>query len=147
MSPKSPMSVEEHATFQPIGKHLIRAEQDSVEVIVRGPLTIDDVRALFVVFGRVQSENGRLFILYDAREATGIDAAARQYAASFPSTTQEADLQVVYGLSFGLRVILNMVMRAQKLLRHRNANFHVADNEAAARALFETEREKLRQKE
>ncbi len=133
------------SAFEPVGRHLVRMDGDTIFVVVRGSLTRSDVQDLFAKYRRVQVEHGRLLIIYDAREAEGIDADARQYAASVPATAKDADLQVVFGLSFGLRAVLNMVLRAQKLLRNRAGNFHVFDTEANARTFFEAECERIRQ--
>lgn len=140
----SPITPSQQLRFEPVGRHLIHLDGDTIFLIVRGPLTRPDVQELFAAFRRVQVEYGRLFIFYDAREAGGIEADARRYAATVPTTIQEADLQVVFGLSFGLRTVLNMVLRAQKLLHNRTANFHLFDTEENARAFFEAERERLR---
>ncbi len=136
---------EPNPPFEPVGRHLVRFDRDTIFVVVRGSLTRSDVHELFAIYRQVQVEHGRLLILYDAREAGGIDADARQYAASVPATTKDADLQVVFGLSFGLRVVLNMVLRAQKLLRNRSGNFHIFDTEANARTFFDAECERIRQ--
>jgi hypothetical protein len=128
----------------PLGTHLIQVVEDTVSVTARGPITGDDMRALLDLFARVKRECGCLFNLYDARQCTGIDPEARKLASDQPSTNREADLQVVFGISFTIRVLLNMLIRAQKVLRDRKVNLYFFDGEIEARTFFEKERERIR---
>lgn len=132
-------------SFEPLGKHLLRVEGDTVFLVARGSLTLDDMRTLLARYEGIKHEYGCLFVLYDARQGTGIDSDARQYAARRPARQQEADLQVAFGISFALRVLVNMMIRAQGALRSRAVNFYAFDKEIEARKFFAAEREKIRQ--
>lgn len=131
--------------FERLGSHSYRIDGDTVYLVARGSLTLEDMRILLATYARIKRDHQCLFIFYDAREGTGIDKNAREYAASQPSSNQEANLQVAFGISFGLRVLINMMVRAQKALKRRVVEFHAFDAEAEARIFFEAERERIRQ--
>jgi hypothetical protein len=141
----SPPMNEQDERFAPLGRHLLRIDGDSVYMIGRGLVTRDDMRMLLEHFARIKQEYGRLFILYDARQCPGVDAEARKLAADQPTSKDEADLQVCFGMSFAIRVVLNMIVRAQKILRNRTVRFFMLENEKEALQFFESEREKIRQ--
>jgi hypothetical protein len=131
--------------YSPLGTHLIRVDGDTVFVIARGQLKADEMRVLLETYDRIAVEQGRLFILYDGRECTGVDPDARKLAAEERITRKEADLQIAFGLSFAVRIILNMLIRAQAVLRNRQVSVRVFDTEAEALAFLVPEREKIRQ--
>ena len=137
---------EQDERFVPVGKHLLRIDDDSAYLIARDVLTADDMRVLLETFDRVAKESGGLFVLYDGTKCTGIDPAARKLAALERPTQREADLQVAFGVSFAIRIIVNMLIRAQALLRTRTVNLFILNSETEALAFFETEREKIRKK-
>lgn len=138
------MTNEQENHFSPLGTHLIQIDGDSVYFIARGDLKLDEMRTLLDLFPRLQAD-GPLFILYDARQCTGITADARRLAATQPTSAPAAELQVVFGLSFGVRVILKMLLRANQVLQNRPALFHTFDDETKARTFFESERVRIRQ--
>jgi hypothetical protein len=128
----------------PLGQRSIHVEGDTVVSTVRGTLTGEEMQQLLDNFVRIKREYGVLFVLYDGRHCTGVDAAARKLAASKPTANRDADLQVVFGISFAIRVILNMLIRAQKVLLNRDIAVHVFEKELDARAFFDTGRERIR---
>lgn len=128
----------------PLGTHLIRIEGDSLEMTARGMLRGDDMREMFEHFVRIKREHGQLFVIYDGRESTGVDADARRVASQLRNEEANADCRVAFGISFTIRVILSMILRAQKVLSNRNINVHIFDGEEQARAFFDAERARLR---
>lgn len=130
--------------YKPVGTHAILVDGDSVFVVIRGSLTVPDLSELLVVMKRVKRESGHVFVFYDARQATGIDMPARKDVVAHHPVDVQPETQVIFGLSFGMRVILNMLMRAQKLLRNFEVPLHVVESEDEARALFARECARLR---
>jgi len=128
----------------PLGTHLIRIDGDSLEVTARGMLRGDDMRELFEHFVRIKREHGQLFVIYDGRESTGVDAEARRVASQLRNEEANATFRVAFGVSFSTRVLLSMILRAQRVLSNRNINVHIFDDEQQARAFFATERAKFR---
>jgi hypothetical protein len=130
----------------PMGQHVLRIDSDSLFLEARGTLTVSDMQVLIDHFGPIKRAFGILFVFYDGRKSTGIDPAARKLATTHRSDQTDADLRVAFGIPFGVRVLLNMILRAQKVLTHRDVSVHVFDKENDARTFFETEREKIRKK-
>jgi hypothetical protein len=131
--------------FQPLGTHLIHVDGDTVFLIARGSVTIDDMQYLLDLTASVKRQHGCLFMVYDARKGTGIDADARQMVATRATTNEEADLEVAFGISFALRILLSMVVRAQKVLQNRSVNLHLFDTENEALTFLEKGRARIRQ--
>lgn len=135
---------EQDTRFRPLGTHLIHVDGDTVLLAARGSVTLEDMRDILDLTARVKRQHGCLFMVYDARRGTGIDPDARQLAATRATTNDEADLEVAFGISFTLRVLLKMVVHAQKVLRNRAVNLHLFDAEAEALAFLEIERGRIR---
>lgn len=135
---------EQHERVTTLGKHQLITDGDSVFVIARGTVTLDDMRGFLNHFARIKQEYGCLFTFYDGRQSAGIDAEARKLATDQPKSNKEADLQVIFGVSFTVRVVLNMIVRAQKVLQNRRVQLHVFATENEARTFFDTERNRIR---
>lgn len=132
--------------FVPLGTHLLRIEGDSLYLIARGRVSVDDMRTLIELYDQITGEHGLLFTFYDGNGCTGIDPAARKLVAIERPVKREPDLQVAHGVSTAIRMVLNMLLRAQAFFGNRGVNLVLFDTENAARAFFEAEREKIRQK-
>jgi hypothetical protein len=130
--------------FEPLGTHRIQIDGDTLVLVVRGTMTFDDMRRLLDHFAPIKREHGALFILYDGRQCTGMDLAARKLGSYGRPGDGEANLRVAFGLPFTVRVLLNMLLRAQKILFNRNVHVHVFEHEKEAWAFFKTERDKMR---
>jgi hypothetical protein len=128
----------------PMGTHLVHIEGDTLELIARGTLTFDDMTALLEHFIGIKRKHGMLFVLYDGLECTGFDPTARKLASQLRSDEVNANLRVAFGVPFTIRVLLSMIVRAQKVLANRDIHVHVFDHEKEARAFFDKERERLR---
>jgi len=127
-----------------MGTHRIRIDRDTLFVTVRGMLTGEDMLALIQHFIHVKREHGCLFILYDGRECTGINADARRMASGAARPESDATLRVAFGVPYTVRVMLNMLLRAQKVLLNRDIPIRVFEHEKEAHEYLEKERERLR---
>lgn len=130
--------------FVPLGAHRVQVDGDSVYIVANGLFTMADMHETLALFARVKAQHGQLFAVYDAREATGIEPEARKYAAEQPKSNKPADLQIVITRSFALRILLTMVLRAQRLLRNRIIVMYFVETPEEARALLHTERARIR---
>jgi hypothetical protein len=128
----------------PLGTHMLRIDGDSLELIARGSLNGDDMRELLERFAQIKRKHGQLFVIYDGRASTGVDAEARRVASRLRRDEADANLRVAFGISFTVRVIMLMILRAQSALLQRKINVHVFEDEQQARAFFNAERDKLR---
>lgn len=127
-----------------MGTHRVEIDRDTLVVTVRGMLTGKDMLALIEHFVRVKQQHGCLFILYDGRECTGINADARKSASAAARPESDATLRVAFGVPYTVRVMLNMLLRAQKVLLKRDIAIRVFEHEKEAREYLEKERERLR---
>lgn len=128
----------------PMGTHLVHIEGDTLMVTARDMITVDDMRQLLEHFIRIKREHGMLFVFYDGLQCTGIDAGARKIASQMRTEDSNANLRVAFGIPFTIRVLLSMIVRAQKVLANRDVNVQVFEHEKEARAYFEKERDRLR---
>lgn len=127
-----------------LGTHWLRVEEDSLFLTLRGALTADDLRTLFEIAVHIKQKHNVVFFFYDGRQCTGMDANARKVLPKKELDDGGAILRVVFGIPFGLRVILNMVTHAQKALFKRDVRIHVFEHENEAREFFTQECQNLR---
>ncbi|MBK9262622.1 MAG: STAS/SEC14 domain-containing protein [Polyangiaceae bacterium] len=130
--------------FVDLGRHAIRIDGDTLTVAVRGVLTGEDMRQLLDLFARIKREHGSLFVLYDGRQCTSVDADARKAATQGRFHEREADLRVAFGVPYVIRTILNMILRAQKVLFNRDVKVHLFEHGNEAHAFLEKERARIR---
>ena len=128
----------------PIGKHLVRFDGDSVHFLSRGVLNLDEFKMLLEHYARIRREHGMLFVFFDSRKSAGMDPSVRNFNPGIDRSHYIADLQVAFGASFALRVILSMMNRANDLLRRKVTPIQIFENEPEAWAFFQKERERLR---
>lgn len=137
---------EAEAYERALGMHWLRVEGDSMFVTVRETLKAEDIRALFELADPIKRKYNRVFFVYDGRQCTGIEPAGRKVVPKVELDDAEAVLRVIFGISFPLRVVLNMLIRAQKALFKRDVRVHIFEGEDEALAFFDKERERLRKK-
>jgi hypothetical protein len=130
----------------PMGTHLVHIDGDSMLLIARGPLTERDMQQLLELYIRIKREHGLLFAIYDGRQCTGIESGARKMVSKFRVNAAEATLRVGFGLPFTVRVVLAMILRAQRALVNVDVAVHIFEHEHEAYAFFEAERARLRKK-
>lgn len=128
----------------PLGTHSLHIDGDTVILITDGLLTHADMKELLDHFVRIKQEKGLLFVLYDGRRCTGLDSAARKLGSISRKVEGDANLRVAFGVPFAIRIILAMLIRAQKVLLNRDVHVHLFDGEQEAYAFFETERTRIR---
>lgn len=135
---------EDDEGFVPIGKHRAKIEGDSIFFVTQGCFVLEELQLLIAHAARIKNEHGRLFVLFDSYQSAGIDSGARRFRPESDQISYVPDLQVVFGASFALRVVLTMMNRANQLLRRNATPARLFDSEKEAREFFEKERERLR---
>jgi hypothetical protein len=140
----SPLMHDTDEHVSPIGNHLVHIDGDTLVLTARGVVTVDDMWELLDHQVRIKRNCGMVFVIYNGLQCTGIDAAARKLGSIERTGPANANLRVAFGLPFTVRVIVTMILRAQKVLRNRKVDVHVFEHEKEAWAFFETEREKIR---
>lgn len=125
-----------------VGGHTAtREEPDLLRIRLTGSLSPDEVRTLVQADRALWRERGYSLVLLDAREAGSFDAAARQ--ASFDEAKRDPGYlgtTAVFGLSGSLRVLLNLVANALRLLKDQDDEMRCFLSEADARAYLKTRR-------
>ncbi len=128
----------------PIGKHRIRIDGDSVYFLSRGILTFEEFKLLMQHYARIRSEYGMLFVFFDSRGSTGMEPSVRNFNPHDDRKLYVADLQVAFGGSFALRVMLTMMNRANNILRRHRTPIQMFEQEDEAWQFFQNERERIR---
>lgn len=131
-----------------VGSHTAtREEPDLLRIQLAGPLSPDEVRTLVKADRALWRERGYSLVLLDARAAGSFDAAARH--ASFDEAKRDPGYlgtTAVFGLSASLRVLLNLVANALRLLKDQDDELRCFVHEADARAYL-TARRTVRQQQ
>ncbi len=137
------MKMDHQKNLEVVEKHLVHIDGDSLWVTTRGTVTLEDLKQLMEIQYRIKSTHGMLFVLFDGRECTGIDPKVRRYTVA-DRERYVADLYVAFGVPFALRIVINMMDRANALLGRKYSPLRMFDKEEDARRYFEDERVRLR---
>lgn len=125
-----------------VGSHTAtREEPDVLRIRLSGPLHADEARVLVQADRALWRERGYSLVLLDARQASSFDAAARQ--AAFDEAKQDPGYlgtTAVFGLSSTLRVLLNLIANALRLLKDQDDELRCFVHEADARAYLKARR-------
>lgn len=121
----------------------VRIDGDLVHLRIRGLMTLRDLNAVTEVYERVHARHGRFFVLYDVTESQGIDRAARKALHDSTSNGPQPDATALFGASFALRTMANMIERALVGLGRPSMGMNFFATEAQARAHIDEERRRL----
>ncbi len=130
--------------FRPVGDHLVRVDGDLLMMRIKGVVKLEDMMQFMRLQAQVKRESGAVFVLYDSRENTGLDPAARKYATDHSDAETRADAAASFGAPFGMRVLVNMLNRAFVMLGKAGTLVQLFDTEVQARQYLEAERARLR---
>lgn len=111
---------------------------------VKGVVTLQDMAEFMRIQATVKRERGAVFMLYDSRENTGLDPAARKYATDHTTVESRVDAAASFGASFSMRIVVNMLNRARIVLGRDGTSVELFDTEAEARRYLDSERRRLR---
>lgn len=129
--------------FRPLGGHAVQIDKDLIVMRVKGVVTREDMAEFMRLQAKVKREHGTVFMIYDSRENTGLDPAARKYATDHASEESRVDAAASFGAPFAMRVVVNMLNRAFEMLRKEGTRVMLFDTEAQARQYIEAERRRL----
>jgi hypothetical protein len=129
--------------FFPLGKHSIQVDGDFIFMVVRGVVTLEDMKELLALQARVRRQYGSAYVLYDSRENTGLEPAARKYGTNNATPEMRVDAAASFGAPFTVRVLVNMINRAHDALRKPGTRTMLFDTELEARRYLEQERIRL----
>jgi hypothetical protein len=134
------MMMERMQPWQPLGKHLIRTQDDVVFVRAQGEVTGPEIIALCEEVLRVQNQFGWAFEIVDARAAGMMSAEARQQNAAW-LRQNPLDVEVaVFGANLIWRTIFSLMSNALRLLSSSQPLLHLVATEAEAWAWVDQRR-------
>lgn len=128
-------------TWQPIGKHSIRTEGDTIFVRAEGDITGPEVIELCEHMLKIQQQYGWVFEICDARSAGSMSTEARRQNADWYRKNRLDVEAVVYGSSFVMRTLFTLFVNAIRMLGSRQARVYFVATEAEAMALVAQRRQ------
>lgn len=97
-------------------------------------------------FNRLAEElarkHGRLYLIADMSKSAAMGPEARKAAGEFTAGASPFQAMVIFGASFAMRTVVNMMMRAAHLLGRTESTLYFVANEADARAWIDAQRAK-----
>lgn len=124
-----------------IGQHELRLQGDLVSLYIHGPLTVADIQGLREVLVVVMAEVGHCFLIADMTDATAVDHEARKYMAEWSrQNTDWVAGTAVFGVSFAMRALLSLTLKAIKILGTQQVEFVFVKDEAEATRWIDAKR-------
>jgi hypothetical protein len=125
------------------GDHrLVFEASDTAHLLLRGNVSAEQGAVIMGALVSWAGSRAVIFVLINLSNLSGIAAEARRTAV-VESMRLPRRAVAVYGGSFGVRIALDMIIRASALLRRTPQTVFYAPSEAAARAWFDRARERL----
>lgn len=121
----------------------VRVEEDLVFVRNHRVMTLRDLHLVTDVYQEVRARHGRLLALYDSSRSEGIDREARRALTATVDARAEADATAIFGASFAIRTLSNMIDRAIVGLGRPSIGIKLFASEAEARAHLNQARERI----
>ncbi len=126
----------------------IRIDGDIVVVQPVGATTTEDLVFIFQAYAEVRREYGILLALYDSRFGKGMTPEARkELFAATAEPDKTADATAVFGASFAIRALVNMLERASAILHRKRLGAAMFATESEAREYLDQQRIRLRSKQ
>ncbi|MDI3289164.1 STAS/SEC14 domain-containing protein [Polyangium sp. 15x6] len=120
-----------------IGNHVLRFEQEDLLVMVfRGDVEDGEMSAIFRVHDERLLALGRIFVLADVRQATAMSRMAKGEGLGRPKPLPPHVVAVV-GAPYSIRVLIELIARATKLLTGGATTLRFFETIAEARAYLE----------
>ncbi|UQA57695.1 STAS/SEC14 domain-containing protein [Polyangium aurulentum] len=117
-----------------VGQHVVRfVEDERVEIEFHGDLDWEDGAALFRETDQVLLSEGRIYVLCDVTDLGRLTRRAMHNVRDRPRTDAHRFLAYV-GARFGMRVMIDLVDRASKLLGQEQVTYRFFDAHEEARA-------------
>lgn len=108
-------------SWQKLGPHRFYRDRDVLFVELRGDFTRNEVQELWSVVIEIEQEHGHVFRIYDAREGGKMTPEARQYINDRKRVHVPKGPDVIAGANFAVRTIVELIQRAGRLLRIKQA--------------------------
>lgn len=125
---------------------LVRIDEDLLFVRNQRSMTVGDLNAIIELYSRVRERHGSLFVMYDSSRSLGIDRSMRVAIITTPTTVPRADATAIFGASFAIRTLGNMIDRALVGLGRQSTGIRFFESEEHARDYLQRERLRLKTK-
>lgn len=106
--------------WQTCGLHRFYVRDDVIYWECHGPMHLPDLLALFDERMALQRQHGRVLVLIDANEMTGVPAESRRYATQFKPDPPIQGTVVVFGAGLIVRTAVSLITAAARLLGRRD---------------------------
>jgi hypothetical protein len=130
------------ATTLSIGHLEVTRDDDRVEIVMRGPLSLEVTRPLLEYLNQVRRESGHCFVLADVSQLTELPPETRRHVSEWHKT-HTLDGLVVSGGSFATRALVTLMHNAMRLLGKRDLDLEFAPDEASARRWLDAHRSRV----
>lgn len=129
-------------SWQLIGKHRIRIEEDVVYVVIQGDIQGDEVVTLCEELTQIQRQYGLVFDILDATAAGGMSAEARRQVGEWYRQNHLEIEIAVFGASRLLRTLFSLMTNALRMLSRNHLLMHFVATESEAKAWVAERRDK-----
>jgi hypothetical protein len=119
-----------------------RITDDTIRFKWIGTVDVDEASTVMRWCTEVMEDVGRVFLLVDMTEADGVTTAGRRHMTNYAKERPISGFSL-FGASFQLRVVVNLVINALNLLRKVPQPVSFADDEPGALAWIEDQRARL----
>jgi len=117
-----------------IGPHRVEIEGALVHILACGDVTLPQMKALIPIYESVLAEHDRVLILMNLAHVGDVGFDTRKLAMEWSRRHASSTITGVYGASFFMRNIVNLVHRAQRAIVGSTAQLRFFEGEAEARA-------------
>lgn len=139
---KPPAEVDD--SFQRLGKHYVRVDEDIIWIVQMGQLELNEVMQLFQLGYAVGDRYGYMLFLGDARHAQPPTPEARRYQLEQIKVRNLPSHTSIYGANFVLRAVVTLTQRAVEILTGKPPPMSFVKDEAAARKSLDVARATLK---
>lgn len=129
-----------------VGRHRVWIEEPYALMLeAHGHLAGDDLSQMRLLMDRIGDGQGPILIVQNLADAGEFQASARRGIME-DKRTERIDAVISFGANFHMRVFIGMIAKAVRLVSRRVPRTLFAANEAEARTILATERERLHQR-
>lgn len=121
-------------------QQLIWVEDDVLYVRSQGTFELSDMERLMTAGDELAARYGYLLLLIDARQATGLSAAARKYQSERLVNKLHPSYTAIHGAATAVRLLSDLVQRGIALITGKTYPVGFYKDEALARAAIDAHR-------
>ncbi len=125
----------------------VRVDGNLIRIRNQRYLTLRDLNVVVGIYNRVHAEHGPFFVVYDVTQSEGVDRAARNALASSSNLPgPNPAVTAIFGASFAVRTVANMIERARVGLGQVPTGMRFFQTEAQALVHIDEQRHRIQAK-